>query len=122
MDYLGFPKKLKIKNKDLVQFISYGTKNIFVDIKEVEGEIIDFTSPLTVTESKFLNLSISTKKLGLKKKVPCHGDLTFDNVIFSKHGIKIIDWECFYKKGEFWGYDLDLLNSICSYFSVLQIW
>ena len=35
MDYLGFQKE--IKNKDLVQFISYGTKNIFVDI-EIEGE------------------------------------------------------------------------------------
>ena len=103
-------KKLKTKNKDLDQFISYGTKKIFVDIKEIKGEKIDFTLPLTITESKiFRFIDFYKKTWPQKKKVPCHGDLTFDNVIFSKHGIKIIDWECFYKKGEFWGYDLAYL-------------
>ena len=85
----------------MVQFISYGTKNIFVDIKEIEGEKIDFTLPLTITESKIFRFIDFYKKTWPQKKSSLSWRLTFDNVIFSKHGIKIIDWECFYKKVNF---------------------
>jgi|TARA_B110000914_G_C15517814_1_gene474840 hypothetical protein len=42
----------------------------------------------------------------LKKKVPFHGDLTFENVIFLKNNeVIFIDWEYFNDKEE-WGLDL----------------
>lgn len=42
-----------------------------------------------------------------QKIVPCHGDLTFSNVIFKKNNsLIIIDWENFLDKKIHWGFDL----------------
>jgi hypothetical protein len=37
---------------------------------------------------------------------PCHGDLTFSNILFSDDGVIFIDWEHFSIGGEVWGFDL----------------
>ena len=48
------------------------------------------------------------KKIWPNKKItPCHGDLTFSNIIFDKNNIPIIvDWENFLSRKMQWGYDL----------------
>ena len=48
------------------------------------------------------------KKIWPNKKItPCHGDLTFSNIIFDRNNIPIIvDWENFLSRKMQWGYDL----------------
>ena len=42
--------------------------------------------------------------------VPCHGDLTLDNVIFTEQREPVFfDWEHFYEDGECWGFDMAYL-------------
>ena len=38
--------------------------------------------------------------------VPCHGDLTFSNIIFNNNQPIIIDWENFLANKMVWGFDL----------------
>ena len=37
---------------------------------------------------------------------PCHGDLTFSNILFTEERVTFIDWEHFSVDGEVWGFDL----------------
>ena len=49
--------------------------------------------------------------------MPFHGDLTFSNIIFNKSNLPlIIDWEKFFKKKMYWGFDLAyfLISNSCS--------
>ena len=48
------------------------------------------------------------KKFGKKNKAFCHGDLTFENIVFDIKNNKVyfLDWENFRDKKEDWGYDL----------------
>ena len=43
-----------------------------------------------------------------KNKAFCHGDLTFENIVFDIKNNKVyfLDWENFRDKKEDWGYDL----------------
>ena len=40
------------------------------------------------------------------KRLPAHGDLTFDNIIITNKSFEIIDWEFFKKGGEDYCFDL----------------
>ena len=93
--------------KNLIYNYEIKNKGCFIDLKEFSGKKLDYLQPLTRTKKNILKvIKFYSKTWPKKKKVPCHGDLTFDNIIFSKNKIRIIDWECFNCKGEFWGYDL----------------
>ena len=58
-------------------------------------------------EDTFAVISHYQKIWPNKKLVPCHGDLTFSNIIFGKKdSIQIIDWENFSNNKMYWGFDL----------------
>ena len=85
-------------------------KKSFIEIKEFEGKKISYLKPLTKTYLKILKvIKFYSDTWPKGKNVPCHGDFTLDNIIFSKKKINVIDWECFNQKGEFWGYDIAYL-------------
>jgi hypothetical protein len=49
-------------------------------------------------------------KWAKRERVPCHGDLTLDNVLLSSNSAVLIDWEHFQLDGEVWGFDLCYLT------------
>ena len=63
-----------------------------------------------VTNSNFILLALKhyEKVWEKKNKVFCHGDLTFENIIFDENNNKtyFIDWENFKVKKEDWGFDI----------------
>ena len=82
-----------------------------LDIKSISGKQVNYTNPIT-SSYPYLELCLDhySSTWPREETVPCHGDLTLDNVIFSeyKHPI-FFDWEHFYKKGECWGFDMAYL-------------
>jgi len=99
-----YTKKVK-KNKTFK--VSEPTKkNPFIDLPLIKGREISYMSSLSENYD-YVNKTINYyKKFWPKKKiVPCHGDLTFANIIFKEEKIFIIDWENFILKEE-WGYDI----------------
>jgi hypothetical protein len=81
-----------------------------IDIKQFDGIKINYENSL-ILNYRYLNkfMFYYCKTWPQKKLVPCHGDMTFDNLIFKKNKIFIIDWEHFKKSGEQWGFDLAYL-------------
>lgn len=99
-----YVKKIK-KNKNFK--ISEPTKKKpFIDFPLIKGKEISYMSPLS-NNYDYANKVINYyKKFWPSKKItPCHGDLTFANIIFEKNNLSIIDWENFILKEE-WGYDI----------------
>ena len=93
---LNTSKVLINKSKNYIEFpIILGKKFFFWDYLEKNYH---------ESESVIMHY----KKIWPKQKlVPCHGDLTFSNIIFKKNlSPIIIDWENFYTKKMYWGYDL----------------
>ena len=112
-EHAGFKWYLKKIKKNQSKFL----KNFFkskdysqIDIKKFDGIKINYNDPL-VLNYKYLNQCIFHYcKIWPKRKiVPCHGDMTLDNIIFRKNKIAIIDWEHFKKSGEQWGFDIAYL-------------
>jgi len=81
-----------------------------IDLYRIKGKQINYNSSLLNNENA-LNLCLDhyNNLWPQDDVVPCHGDLTLDNVIFSDSGIKIIDWEHFFIEGEQWGFDIAYL-------------
>jgi len=53
---------------------------------------------------------------GSNKLQPVHGDLTLDNIIFSREGVVIFDWEHFDIEGDIFGFDVVYLVLSSIYF------
>ena len=100
------------QNQNTTSIKKYFTSNNYsrIDLFRIEGKRIDFNSPLSDCE-EYLNLCIDHYINIWPKKsiVPCHGDLTLDNVIFKSSAPVFFDWEHFYPKGEKWGFDIAYL-------------
>jgi thiamine kinase-like enzyme len=114
---LKWYSKICKKKNDLIKFNN--KDNIFyLDIKFFEGEKNIFYKSIVQNES-ILNKAIDhyVDVWPRKKKVRCHGDLTIDNIIYSKNSINFIDWELSGLSKEVWGYDLLYLLISSIFFS-----
>ena len=80
----------------------------FLDIDIIKGEQIKFWDRLSNNYHLVERVISHYNEIWPKNKfVPCHGDLTFSNIIFKDNGeIRIIDWENYVKNKMYWGYDL----------------
>ena len=111
-----FCKRKKIKISKIIDNKEFKNNFCYIETIEFSGKKFDYLQPLHQTEKKIQNvIKLYLKIWPLKKKVPYHGDLTLDNIIFSKDKIFIIDWECFKSSGEVWGNDLVYLalSAVC---------
>ena len=77
-----------------------------VDIRRINGVHANYRDPMTVSE-KLLTACIHhyVDVWPNEATVPCHGDLTLDNVFSTAEGPVFFDWEHFYSPGEAWGFD-----------------
>jgi hypothetical protein len=89
-----------------------------IDLCRIKGKHIDYNLPLTECES-YLNKCIDHYINIWPKKsiVPCHGDLTLDNILFTNFTPIFFDWEHFYPQGEKWGFDIAYLIMSAAYLS-----
>ena len=83
-------------------------KKKYVDFPIILGNKKKFWNYLEKNYEESLLIISHYKKIWPNQKiVPCHGDLTFSNIIFNKNlDPTIIDWENFLVKKMNWGYDL----------------
>ncbi len=107
---LWYSKMLNSKSpfpKDF--FFRNGQK--YVDTLAIEGKKINFWSSLEKNYVYVENIIDHYAKIWPKKNhVPCHGDLTLENIIFfNNKSPRFIDWEHFNILGEEWGFDLAYL-------------
>ncbi|MDC1476077.1 phosphotransferase [Pelagibacteraceae bacterium] len=102
--WYSFRKK---KNFNNYKF-SITTKKNYIDFPIIIGNKKNFWDYLEINYEESLSVISHYKKIWPNQKVvPCHGDLTFSNIIFDKNQDPIIiDWENFLIKKMNWGYDL----------------
>ena len=102
--YNWYQKKDKF-NSQLKKFYFFGICGIQLNV--FAGKKINYLNSFSK------NLKYIKKIIKYYRKIwpinstysPAHGDFTFDNIIFNKNNIKLIDWE-FFKKKEINNYDL----------------
>lgn len=87
------------------------SKNLFITIfkiKRLNGKKIFYNKSILSTHKYYLLFMKHYFEIWpySKKKLPVHGDLTFDNLLFEKTTTNIIDWENFKKDDDVIGYDL----------------
>ncbi len=100
-------KRIKIKKKYLIKRYYKGKKISFIDLREVDGLKIKSWRPLSENYEFLLKFFKHYIKFYPKKRIShIHGDLTFDNIIFNKKKIIVIDWEFFKANKSLYGYDL----------------
>lgn len=82
-----------------------------LDINRIEGFQALYTNSVTVNQSLLEACLVHYLDTWPRQhSVPCHGDLTLDNVIFrDKHDPVFFDWEHFSEHGECWGFDMAYL-------------
>ena len=87
-----------------------------LDLNRINGKRMNYNSSLTKNEAA-LNLCIEhyNNLWPDNKIVPCHGDLTLDNVFFVGSEIIFFDWEHFFAHGEQWGFDIAYLLLSAAY-------
>ena len=94
-----FLKKTVIKSK-------YG----FIDTKKISGVKKKSWRPLRENYSFLLQAFRHYKKIFKgEKKTKIHGDLTLDNIYFSRKKVVFFDWEFFGSNQKHYGYDLAYL-------------
>ena len=87
-----------------------------LDFPSLEGRKLDYGQPFSKNFLFFeLALSHYINIWPVLSKVPCHGDLTLDNILVHSNSAVFMDWEHFQVSGECWGFDLCYLclSMIC---------
>ena len=109
--YSWYCKKTKINKKSVLKKYYRNSKFSFLDLSLIKGKKIKSWQSL---ENNFPYILKIIKNHRLTKYLNIHGDFTFDNIIFQKKKIFIIDWEFFGSKSVK-GYDITylILSSIC---------
>jgi len=108
-EYYGYKFYFKRKKINLKKNEFFFKKNLFfsyICIKSFRGTKTSYMSSFKKNHHQIMRIVNYYNRLWPKNKtVSAHGDLTFDNIIFNKNEITIIDWENF-KKKEVWGFDI----------------
>ena len=87
-----------------------------LDFPCLRGFKVDYGLPFSKNFLFFeLALSHYISTWPVSREVPCHGDLTLDNILIHSDSAVFIDWEHFQGTGECWGFDLCYLclSMIC---------
>ena len=81
----------------------------YIQTVEFQGSKASYKKNI-IYNTKYVVLALKhyEKVWNKNNKVACHGDLTFENIIFEtkKKKTYFIDWENFKDKKEIWGYDI----------------
>ena len=108
-EYYGYKFYFKIKEITLKKNEFFFKKNLFfsyICIKSFVGTKTSYMKSFKKNYNQIIKIVNYYDKFWPKNKnVSAHGDLTFDNILFYKNEITIIDWENF-KKREVWGFDI----------------
>ena len=104
--YSWYLKKIKLE-----KILKFKKNFIFSWIKtaELKGVKKPYKNSINLNSNYFLLALKHYEKVWKKKnKVFCHGDLTFENIVFDIKNNKVyfLDWENFRDNKEDWGYDL----------------
>ena len=101
-----YQKKLPLSLKFFIK-ASFDKKYGFIDTKIIKGDKIKSWKSLSENYDYIIKAyEHYTKVFKKKKKTKIHGDLTLDNIFFSKKKVIFIDWEFFGSKPKYYGYDL----------------
>ncbi len=106
----------RINKNSIIKRFFNGKNVAFIDLKEIDGKKVKSWNTLESNYSFLIKIIKHYSKFCPNQKISkIHGDLTFDNVIFGKNKIFIIDWEFFKSKKNYRGYDLVylVLSSAC---------
>ena len=108
-----YSKKIK---KKIIKDYNINKKFAYLDTYRIEGRKMKSWNSLT-ENSQHLKRAINHYRTIFKKKKyhKIHGDLTLDNIFFTKSKIVFFDWEFHGSRKQLWGYDLIylVLSSIC---------
>ena len=88
----------------------------FIDTLNLKGKKLKSWSSITKNYHYLLKAIKHYKKVFKRQKYhKIHGDLTLDNIFFTKKNTIFFDWEFYKAKKQLWGYDIVylILSSIC---------
>lgn len=105
----------KRKKNFIIKKYVKNKKFAYIDLKKIEGIKIKSWNTLSKNYLYLKKILNHYNKYEFKNSNRIHGDLTFDNIIFNKRNIFIIDWEFFNSKITFRGYDIVylILSAAC---------
>ena len=103
-----YSKKIK---KKIIKDYNINKKFAYLDTYRIEGRKMKSWNSLT-ENSQHLKRAINHYRTIFKKKKyhKIHGDLTLDNIFFTKSKIVFFDWEFHGSRKQLWGYDLIYLS------------
>lgn len=110
-----YQKRLK-SSFSLIKKTEHNSDYSFIDSQKIKGSKIKSWKELSNTYPYLLRALKHYKNIFDKKKLTnIHGDLTLDNIFFSKKNVFFFDWEFFGSSKKLYGYDLAylFLSSIC---------
>ena len=118
-DYRGlnwYCKQIKLDKKRVIKYFYLNKKYAVLDLNIIKGTKIKSWRPLSINYSYLKNVFSHYKKVFKPTYLhKIHGDFTFDNFLFYKKKIFVIDWEFYSKNKYLWGYDLVYLtlSTVC---------
>lgn len=111
-----YVKKSKLNEKKIIKNFFKNKDYAVLDLKKIRGKKVRSWRPLSENKSHINKFFAHYKKIfKFSAYHIIHGDLTLDNILFSKKNFFILDWEFYSRQKFLWGYDLVYLtlSSIC---------
>ncbi len=103
-------KKIKKKSKKIILDYKINSDFAYIDLKEIKGKKIKSWNSFKENYNYLIKvIKLYNRYFLIEKLSYIHGDLTFDNIIFEKKNLHIIDWEFFGGDKSVKGYDITYL-------------